>query len=59
MAHTKGRGRYSTNRFPRKSSPAGMKARLAARIKEYVPEIPKGGSGTNHCNRPGSLNPSH
>ena len=42
---------------PRKSSPKGMRARLDARLAEYLPEISKGGSGTQHHNRPGSLNP--
>ena len=43
--------------LPRKSSPEGMRARLAARIKDFVPEVSKGGSGTQRHNRPGSLNP--
>lgn len=42
---------------PRKSSAAGKAARLAARITAYIPEVPKGGSGTQHHNKPGSLNP--
>ena len=49
-----------TNRrsnFPRKSSPKGIDARLEAKAKEFVPEIPKGGAGTLRCHKPGSRNP--
>ena len=45
------------SRYPRKSSPKGMLSRLDARVKEFVPEIPKGGSGSQRCHKPGSLNP--
>jgi hypothetical protein len=42
---------------PRKSSPKGMQARLDARIAAFVPEIQKGGAGTQRHVKPGSLNP--
>lgn len=41
----------------RKSSPAGQLQRLEIRLSNYEPEIQKGGAGTQHHNRPGSLNP--
>jgi hypothetical protein len=43
--------------LPRKSSPDGMAARLAARLAAFQQEVPKGGGGTQRHNRPGSLNP--
>lgn len=43
--------------LPRKSSPKGMQARLDIRLANYEPEIQKGGAGTQHHCRPGSLNP--
>lgn len=43
--------------LPRKSSPAGVKARQERRLASFTPEISKGGSGTNRCRRPGSGNP--
>ena len=49
--------RAKTNTLPRKSSPKGVAARQAARIKAFVPEIRKGGSGTTRGHRPGSNNP--
>jgi hypothetical protein len=52
---------YTTKEYPsglpRKSSPEGIKARQQRRLKAFVPEIPKGGSGTNRCRKPGSCNP--
>lgn len=45
------------NKLPRRSSPAGIAARQELRIRRFTPEIPKGGSGTNRCRKPGSCNP--
>lgn len=41
----------------RASSPEGIAQRANARLAAYVPEVPKGGSGTQHHNKPGSMNP--
>lgn len=54
MAKGKATGR---NHRPRISSPEGIEARLAARLKAFVPEISKGGSGSCRCRKPGSRNP--
>ena len=45
------------SRFPRKSSPKGIEARLEAKAKAFVPEIPKGGAGTQRHHLSGSRNP--
>jgi hypothetical protein len=49
------RGRRRPN-LKRASSPKGIAQRAALRLAAYKPEVPKGGSGTQHHNRPGSMN---
>lgn len=45
------------NTLPRKSSPKGTEARHEQRLKAFVPEVHKGGSGSTSCRKPGSRNP--
>jgi hypothetical protein len=45
------------SRFPRKSSPKGIDARLEAKAKAFVPEVSKGGAGSTECHMSGSRNP--
>lgn len=52
MASTKRR-----NTLPRASSPKGVEARQQKRIKAFVPDVKKGGSGSTKCHKPGSRNP--
>jgi len=54
---TKTKEKRRRNTAPRKSSPAGIEARVQARIKGFVPEVHKGGSGSTRCRKPGSRNP--